>query len=127
MSRFFKSAAFPILIVVVLAFFAQRLISPGTQQQPPSYGDFIQQLSAGQVKTADLKTKDNTIQVKLKNGTSYETGYPPEAADRLDTRLAAAKQSGGIQDYDVEGTKSNGWLPPPTCVLPFLTFRGCRR
>ena len=29
MSRFFKSAAFPILIVVVLAFFAQRLISPG--------------------------------------------------------------------------------------------------
>ena len=30
MSRFFKSAAFPILIVVVLAFFAQKLISPGT-------------------------------------------------------------------------------------------------
>ena len=28
MSRFFKSAAFPILIVVVLAFFAQKLISP---------------------------------------------------------------------------------------------------
>ena len=27
MSRFFKSAAFPILIVVVLAFFAQKLIS----------------------------------------------------------------------------------------------------
>ena len=30
-SRFFKSAAFPILIVVVLAFFAQKLISPGDQ------------------------------------------------------------------------------------------------
>jgi hypothetical protein len=29
MSRFFKSAAFPILIVIVLAFFAQRLISAG--------------------------------------------------------------------------------------------------
>src|SRR5438874_1572461 len=29
MSRFFKSAAFPILIVVVLAFFAQKLISVG--------------------------------------------------------------------------------------------------
>src|SRR3954452_22491 len=101
MSRFFKSAAFPILIVVVLAFFAQRLISPGTQQQPPSYGGFIQQLSAGQVKTADLKTKDNTIQAKLKTVPSYETGSPPEAAARLDPRLAAAKQSGSIQDYDV--------------------------
>src|SRR3954464_11229754 len=124
MSRFFKSAAFPILIVVVLAFFAQRLISPGTQQQPPSYGDFIQQLGAGQVKTADLKTKDNTIQVKLKNGTSYETGYPPDAAARLDARLAAAKQNGSLQDYDVEGTKSNGWLSLLTYVLPFLIFIG---
>jgi hypothetical protein len=34
-SRFFKSAAFPILIVVVLAFFAQKLISAGERQQDP--------------------------------------------------------------------------------------------
>ena len=40
MSRFFKSAAFPILIVVVLAFFAQKLISPGETKSPPTYGDF---------------------------------------------------------------------------------------
>jgi cell division protease FtsH len=34
-SRFFKSAAFPILIVVVLAFFAQKLISgPGHHKAP---------------------------------------------------------------------------------------------
>ena len=46
MSRFFKSAAFPILIVVVLAFFAQKLISPGTQTAKPTYGDFITQLNA---------------------------------------------------------------------------------
>ena len=36
MSRFFKSAAFPILIVVVLAFFAQRLISPSDQANKPT-------------------------------------------------------------------------------------------
>jgi cell division protease FtsH len=124
MSRFFKSAAFPILIVVVLAFFAQKLISPDTQQQPPSYGDFIAQMQNGEVKSADLKTKDNTITVKLRNGQQYETGYPPEAADRLDSRLAAARQTGKIQDYDVEGTKSNGWLSLLTYVLPFLIFIG---
>ena len=33
MSRFFKSAAFPILIVVVLAFFAQKLISPDSPER----------------------------------------------------------------------------------------------
>ena len=68
MSRFFKSAAFPILIVVVLAFFAQRLISPSNEQKPPSYGDFITQLDNGQVKTVDVKTKDNTLAVTLKTG-----------------------------------------------------------
>ncbi len=35
MRRFFRSAAFPILIVIVLAFFAQRLISPGETEEPP--------------------------------------------------------------------------------------------
>ena len=34
MSRFFKSAAFPILIVVVLAFFAQKLIGSSSHGPP---------------------------------------------------------------------------------------------
>jgi cell division protease FtsH len=51
MSRFFKSAAFPILIVVVLAFFAQKLIGNSTHQPKQTFGDFIQQLDGGQVKS----------------------------------------------------------------------------
>ncbi len=34
MSRFFKSAAFPILIVVIIAFFAAKLIVPSSQKGP---------------------------------------------------------------------------------------------
>ena len=34
MSRFFKSAAFPILIVVVLAFLAVKLVNPGSTDAP---------------------------------------------------------------------------------------------
>ena len=41
MSRFFKSAAFPILIVVVLAFFAQRLISPDKPTNTPDFPGFL--------------------------------------------------------------------------------------
>ncbi len=63
MSRFFKSAAFPILIVVVLAFFAQRLINTGSQEKPPTYSDFITQLQRGELKSVQLKTKDNTVVV----------------------------------------------------------------
>ena len=124
MSRFFKSAAFPILIVVVLAFFAQKLISNPSSQPTPSFGDFITQLQRGDIQTADLKTKDNTIQVKLRNGTRYETGYPPDAADTLTKQLQQAKNEKKLTDYDIEGTKSNGWLSLLTYVLPFLIFIG---
>ncbi len=50
MSRFFKSAAFPILIVVVLAFFAQKLISPNDGKPDPNYSEFLTQVDRGQVK-----------------------------------------------------------------------------
>src|SRR3954468_14484679 len=60
MSRFFKSALFPILIVVVLAFFAQRIISPGDHSKAPNFTEFQQQIKAGQVESATFNTKDNT-------------------------------------------------------------------
>ena len=124
MSRFFKSAAFPILIVVVLAFFVQKLVSPHTSEPVPSYGDFIAQLEAGQVKTVDVKTKDNTLVVKPRTGAQYERGFLPDNAPSLESRLEKAKASGAIQDYNIEGTKRNGWLSLLTYVLPFLIFIG---
>jgi cell division protease FtsH len=124
MSRFFKSAAFPILIVVVLAFFVQKLVSPHNNEPTPSYGDFIQQLDRGEIKTVDVKTKDNTIVVKPRTGSQYERGFLPDNANQLENRLEKAKDSGAIQDYNIEGTKSNGWLSLLTYVLPFLIFIG---
>jgi cell division protease FtsH len=125
MSRFFKSAAFPILIVVVLAFFAQKLIGgPGSNEPTPSYGDFITQLNRGEIKTVDIKTKDNTIVVKPRTGAQYERGFLPDNAANLESRLEKAKESGALQDYNIEGTKSNGWLSLLTYVLPFLIFIG---
>ena len=40
MRRFFRSAAFPILIVIVLAFFAQRLLNNPRPEKPPTLSQF---------------------------------------------------------------------------------------
>ncbi len=126
MSRFFKSAAFPILIVVVLAFFAQRLINTGTQEKPPTYSDFITQLQRGELKSVQLKTKDNTVVVTQRSGKTYETGYTDGGADRLDAQLQTAVQTNKLPPggYNIEGRKTNGWLSLLTYVLPFLIFIG---
>src|SRR2546421_5247559 len=126
MSRFFKSAAFPILIVVVLAFFAQKLISPGTQARQNTYADFVNQLAEGQVAKATVKTKDNTIEVQLKGPekTKYEVGFADAAGKEVTDELVAAQHARKIDDFNVEGRKSNGWLSLLTYVLPFLIFIG---
>src|SRR5688572_26353352 len=122
MSRFFKSAAFPILIVVVLAFFAQRLISPSDEPKTPDYPAFVEQLEAGQIKSATLKQKNNTIEVTLKDGTKYEQGFADDFGEEMTQQLLAAEEAGDLQEFNVEGRKSNGWLSLLTYVLPFVIF-----
>jgi cell division protease FtsH len=120
MSRFFKSAAFPILIVVVLAFFAQKLISPGHEPKAPSYGQFVQQVNAGDIKKATLNTKDNTIDFEtIANGKTqkFTTAYPDNTEQSLVNTLLAKN----VQ-VDVKGKGGGGWLSVLTYVLPFVIF-----
>ena len=125
MSRFFKSAAFPILIVIVLAFFAQRLITGGQKEKAPTYSEFIAQLSAGELKSVDLKTKNNTVVVVPRSGKEYETGFTTAGADRLEAQLQSAEDQGKLSGgYNIQSSKTSGWLSLLTYVLPFLIFIG---
>ena len=47
MSRFLKNATFPILIVVVLAFFAQRFLGQDEEKPKPNFGQFLTQVENG--------------------------------------------------------------------------------
>jgi cell division protease FtsH len=123
MSRFFKSAAFPILIVVVLAFFAQKLISTGDEKAPPTYGQFVQQLGQRNViKSVELRTKDNVVAVTQVNGRKYETGFTDQGAADLSKQLETAKTEGNIQNFDIKPRKSSAFLGLLTYVLPFVIF-----
>src|SRR5215210_6757249 len=104
MSRFFKSAAFPILIVIVLASFASKLIAPSDQAPAQKFSGFLTQLDQGKNKSATLRTKDNSIEVTLKGADKarYEVGYPLDYSDVLVNKLRSAEQNGQIADFDVK-------------------------
>jgi cell division protease FtsH len=116
-SRFFKSAAFPILIVVVLAFFAQKLISPGEQQKDTSYSQFLTQVDNDKVKKVTLNTKNNRIDVEPTKGSKYETAYPDNTEQNLINQLRTADV-----DVDVKAKSGSGWLTALTYILPFVIF-----
>ena len=127
MSRFFKSAAFPILIVIVLAFFASRLISNQDQAPTPTFSGFLSQLEAGKLESVTLKTKGNELEVVQKSDKKkYEVGYPVDYASSLVNKLRAAEQRDPplIASFDVKPSRTSVILSLLTYVLPFIIFIG---
>ncbi len=120
MKRISRSGALvPILIVIVLAFFAQRIISPPQQDSNPTYSDFIATItndqSANQIKSVTMKTSDNTLDVTEQDGTEYSTGYPPNTEEQLVNTLER-------QDIEttVDGQGGSSILSLLTYILPFV-------
>jgi cell division protease FtsH len=120
--RFFKSAAFPILLVVILAFVAQKVISGGSSGESSSYNELIGAkglIAKQQIEEVDVNTKDNTLDVKRTNGESFSTGYPPDGEESLVNLLDKYEVK-----TDVHGSGSSGLLSLLTLVLPFVLFFG---
>ncbi len=124
MRRFFKSAAFPILLVVILAFLAQHWISGGSGTEAPSYNRLVNPqnglIVSGKIEEVSLNTKDNTLDVKKTNGESFSTGYPPNTEQSLLNTLDNAPDV----KTTVHGSGSNGLLSLLTFILPFVLFLG---
>jgi cell division protease FtsH len=122
MSRFFKSAAFPILIVVVLAFFASKLVDNNSGAKIPNFGETIQAINNGGVSSVTLNQKDNSMNVVLSpSGQKYSVGYPNGYVQTIINDVAKKE---GYQAVQVNDTASNGWISLLTYLLPFVIFIG---
>ncbi|HMD51099.1 MAG TPA: ATP-dependent zinc metalloprotease FtsH, partial [Solirubrobacteraceae bacterium] len=121
MSRFFKSAAFPILIVVVLAFLAVKLVNPGSpNHRSHSYQTLVgAELPNHEVQSVEFKNKGKALEVKLKNKESYEIGYIEQASPALITQL----EKDGVP-FNIESEKSSALLSLLTYIIPFILFFG---
>jgi cell division protease FtsH len=75
-SRFFKSAAFPILLVILLAFFVQNLFYGSRGNEELTFNEFQTAVEQGNVKSpVTLKTKDLVVEGDLADGKSFKVGF----------------------------------------------------
>jgi cell division protease FtsH len=123
--RFFKSAAFPILLVVILAFIAQRVISNGPSTEAPSYNELVKPktglIAEGKIEEVSINTKDNTLDIKQTNGESFSTGYPPNTEQSLlDLLNEHVKETKTV----VHGAGGSSLLSILTYILPFILLFG---
>jgi cell division protease FtsH len=117
MSRFFKSAAFPILIVIVLAILATKVIGGGGGGPHFTFGNLLTQLDTKQVQKLTLNQKSNSAEVTLKSGQKYTVGYPNDYAHSL---IHQAREDVSPAGLNVDTNSSSIWLSLLTYLLPVV-------
>ncbi len=123
MRRFVKSAFFPILLVVILAFAASQWIGDGDETKAPSYNELVSPesglIAEKKIDEITVNTKDNTLDVKRTNGESFSTGYPPNTEQSLLNLIDRHNV-----DTTVKGKGGSSLLSLLTYILPFVLFFG---
>ncbi len=101
MRKFSKSAAFPILIVILLAFFVQNLFYGNQARKDLSFMGFQQLVQQQKVEDVRIKTKDLVVEGKIKDtGEVFSVGFTEGFAmeeflltNKVDFRTDVQKQS----------------------------------
>ena len=124
MSRFFKSAAFPIVVVVVLAFFAQKMIiDNSSSKQANTWNEFTQAANAGKVKYLKTNLGDNSLKYSTTKADGSQTvtiGIPSTAL--MDQAISAAEANNANLVVDGSVTSGSPWWSILVTILPFVLF-----
>ncbi len=124
MSRFFKSAAFPIVVVVVLAFFAQKMIiDNSSSKQANTWNEFTQAANAGKVQYLKTNLGDNSLKYSVTKADGSQTvtiGIP--STSLMDQSISAAEANNANVVVDGTVTSGSPWWSILVTILPFVLF-----
>jgi len=113
LGRFFKSAAFPILIVLLIAFFVQSLFTGAQPQKDLTFMEFQRAVEGKQVSDAVIKTRDGLVEGSLKSGQKFSIGVPPDydiAKFMVDNEV----------DFSTDVQRQSIWVSLLSTFLPIL-------
>jgi len=103
---------------VLLAFVAQKLVTSSSQpSDTPTFTGFQQDLAAGKVSRVTMQTKDQNLEVALKDGKTYVTGYPDNYGAQVTDSIDSAKVP-----FVVEGRGGSAWWGFLITLAPFALF-----
>ncbi|MCL6105767.1 MAG: ATP-dependent metallopeptidase FtsH/Yme1/Tma family protein, partial [Actinobacteria bacterium] len=116
LAKFLRSAAFPILIVVLLAFFVMQIVNNrDSGSSDMSFGEFVGKVQAHDVKSVDVNQNDHNLTVVLvgNTGHKYNVGYTddyPLTQLLIDNNVSTT----------IEGTGSSIWSSLLVSALPIV-------
>jgi cell division protease FtsH len=120
-NRFFRSALFPLVVIVLLVYLAsQTLIPRNENEQKLTYSELIAQAKGGNVSEVEFNPNRQEINATLDSGQKVKVNYPtPQSQFQFQQVLEAENVT-----FDSKGTGSSGWWQLVSGMLPFLLLIG---
>jgi cell division protease FtsH len=119
LNRFFRSALFPLIIIVVLAYLAMNTLTGNdNQREKRTYSQVIELVrdNPDSIKQAVFKPKGQSLEITLDGDEKISTNYPtPESQFALEELM----QQKGVT-YDSKGTGGSFWGSLLIGILPFV-------
>jgi cell division protease FtsH len=126
LNRFFRSALFPLIVIVLLVFLASRTLLPGgsSDTQKMTYSQLIAMVedNPGAIESVLFVPKSREIQADLSNGKKVKVNYPTDESQFAFQQML--EDSSTPIAFDSKGTGDSAWWNILTYLLPFLLFFG---
>ncbi|MBA3364971.1 MAG: ATP-dependent metallopeptidase FtsH/Yme1/Tma family protein [Actinobacteria bacterium] len=119
MNRFFRSALFPLIVIVLLVYLAsQTLIGRGDKQTKKTYSEFVQVIrnDPQQIEKVVFVPQKQQMKIDYADGTKGSVNY---ASEELVPRLETALRDNKVA-FDSKGVGSSPWWSILTSLLPFV-------
>jgi cell division protease FtsH len=120
-NRFFRSALFPLVVIVLLVYLAsQTLIPRKNNEEKVTYSALMQQVRSGNVDSVLFTPTRQQITAKLSDGSTVKVNYPTDQS-QFEFQNLLEKENVG---FDSKGVGSSGWWTLLTSLLPFVLLIG---
>jgi cell division protease FtsH len=123
LSRFFRSALFPLIVIVLLVYLASQTLLPRSDEGPEmTLSQLIDRVESDpdSIENLVFKPKGQEIEVTFFGGEKTKLNYPSHDAQ---FQLQQALERNDVP-FDSKGTGSSAWWSFLTYLLPFLLFFG---
>ncbi len=121
MNRFFRSALFPLVVIVLLVYLASQTLMPRRDSgEKLTYSQLKEQVENGNVSKVTFSPNRQSITAELDSGTKVKVNYPsPQSQVQFENLLAKNNVT-----YDSKGIGTSAWWALLTGFLPFLLLIG---
>ncbi|HEY7345899.1 MAG TPA: ATP-dependent zinc metalloprotease FtsH [Gaiella sp.] len=121
MNRFFRSALFPLVVIVLLVYLASQTLMPRRDGgEKLTYSQLKEQVANGNVSKVTFSPNRQSITAELDSGTKVKVNYPsPQSQVQFENLLAKNNVT-----YDSKGIGTSAWWALLTGFLPFLLLIG---